>query len=324
MADCVLVTGAAGFIGSHLCEELVRHSSVVGVDNFDPFYARSVKEENLRELRQGRNFTFYEADITDDNLMRQVFLRHRPESVVHLAAKAGVRPSLADPGGYVRTNVEGTTRILELSHAHGAKNFVFGSSSSVYGGSNPVPFREDMTVDSQLSAYAVTKRASELMCKSHSSLYGLRIAALRFFTVYGPRQRPDLAVTKFTHLIDRGERVPLFGDGNSARDYTYVVDAVQGVMKALSWLDDAHEGTFEIFNIGESRVTRLDELVELIEAALAKQAVRQYLPEQPGDMRSTFADVGKAAKLLGYAPSMPIREGIQLYVEYYRGQSNGG
>jgi len=317
----VLVTGAAGFIGSHMAEALVaRGDDVVGLDNFDPFYPRAVKEANVAALRGSPRFRLVEGDIRDRGLVSG--LLDADTAIVHLAAKAGVRPSLDDPAGYASVNIEGTAVLLEAARRAGVRRVVFGSSSSVYGDTAPVPFVEDWPALLPISPYAATKRAGELLCTTFSQLYGLRIAALRFFTVYGPRQRPDLAIHKFTRLMSRGRPIPFYGDGSSERDYTWIGDIVSGVLAALDWTG-APGPAVEIVNLGESRTTSLARLVELIAAALGeggaggRRATLERLPPQPGDVARTCADLRKAARVLGYRPTTPIEAGIPRFVRWF-------
>jgi UDP-glucuronate 4-epimerase len=311
----ILVTGAAGFIGSHVAEALVaRGDEVVGLDNFDPFYPRPVKEANLAALRPSPRFRLVEGDIRDRALVAG--LLETGMVIVHFAARAGVRPSLDDPAGYASVNLEGTAVLLEAARRAGARRIVFGSSSSVYGDSAPVPFAEDWPALEPISPYAATKRAGELLCATFAQLYGLRIIALRFFTVYGPRQRPDLAIHKFTRLIAEGRPVPFYGDGSTERDYTYIDDIIRGVMAAVDWTREPGGG-LEIVNLGESRTTRLDSLVSLISRAVGKEALLERLPVQPGDVRRTCADVRKASRLLGYRPGTAVEDGIPRFVRWY-------
>lgn len=318
----VLVTGAAGFIAFHAIEALLKSGHhVLGIDNFDAFYDRAIKEANLRDLREfagktGASFEFREGDICD---LEPGFRKELEISgILHLAAKAGVRPSLLNPEAYLRANVQGTLRLLEFARHRGIKRFVFGSSSSVYGDSTPVPFSEEASVDQPVSPYAATKRSCELFCRNYSHLYGISVASLRFFTVYGPRQRPDLAIHKFTRLIANGDTITLYGDGSTERDYTFVTDIIRGVIGAFDWIDHSAPGSFEIFNLGGSRTTSLKRLVELIEAELGIQARIEWAPMQPGDVIRTYASVGKARAQLGYSPQIPIETGIARFVEWFR------
>lgn len=311
----VLLTGAAGFLGSHAAEALLaRDYAVVGLDNFDPFYDRETKEENLRAARAHAGFRLVEGDIRDGALVRG--LLDRDTVVLHLAARAGVRPSIAQPELYVSVNVDGTAALLEAARQAGVRAFVFASSSSVYGDEAAVPFREDWPAVRPISPYAATKRAGELLCATYAHLFGLRIVALRFFTAYGPRQRPDLAIHAFTRRIARGEPVPRYGDGSSERDYTYVDDITQGVVAATAWALDGAPA-FEIVNLGESRTTRLDRLIALIGAALGVEPRVEPLPPQPGDVRRTCADITKARRLLGYQPATTVEQGIPRFVSWY-------
>jgi UDP-glucuronate 4-epimerase len=319
----VLVTGGAGFIGSHLCQRLLdRGDSVVCVDSFDPFYDPAFKRRTVDALARSPRFRLVEADIRA--LDAGALEGAGPiGAIVHLAARAGVRPSIEDPVLYTRVNVEGTVAMLELARALGVGTFVFGSSSSVYGNSAPVPFREDDPVPFPISPYAATKRAGELLCHTYAHLHGLATVCLRFFTVYGPRQRPDLAIHKFARLMAAGEPVPFFGDGSTRRDYTYVDDILQGIEGAVSYAR-AHPGCFEIFNLGESDTVSLSRLVELLGAALGVEPVLRRLPAQPGDVERTFADISRARDMIGYAPRVRIEEGIPRFVEWFRGGAAGG
>ena len=311
----VLVTGAAGFIGSHVAEALVaRGDEVVGLDNFDPFYPRAVKEGNLADLRRSPRFTFVEGDVRDSALVRAHL--DRSTAVVHLAARAGVRPSIEQAGEYVSVNVDGTVSVLEAMRTAGTGALVFGSSSSVYGDAASVPFSEDYPATAPISPYAATKRAGELLCATWVHLFGMRTLALRFFTVYGPRQRPDLAIHAFTRLLAAGQAVPRYGDGSTERDYTYVTDIVQGVVAAVDWVR-AGAPAFDIVNLGESRTTRLDRLIALIGGALGVEPRVEERPMQPGDVRRTFADVTKAQRLLGYRPTTTVEDGIPRFVRWY-------
>ncbi len=314
--DTVLVTGAAGFIGSHCCAALLQAGyGVVGLDNFDPFYPREIKEAGLRTLSAMEGFEFHEGDIRDQDLTQHLVAH--ASVVLHLAARAGVRPSIQDPAAYVSVNVEGTVRLLEACHQAGTRRFVFGSSSSVYGDSTSAPFGEDAPAVDPISPYAATKRAGELLCHTFVHLHGLRIAALRFFTVYGPRQRPDLAIHKFTRLLARGECIEQFGDGSSERDYTHVDDIVRGVVGAIEWTNTDTSG-FEVFNLGESQTVSLSRLIELVSQALEVEPKIKQLSHQPGDVRRTYADIGKARQVLGYGPGVDIEAGIADFVAWYK------
>jgi len=317
----LLVTGGAGFIGSHVCDRLVsRGDSVVIVDSFEPFYDPAIKRRNIADAVSRGRAEVVEADICDPRAMEEGLAHHELDAIIHLAARAGVRPSLKRPLEYARTNVEGTLAVLELARRRGIRPFVLGSSSSVYGDSTPVPFSETAPAVRPISPYAATKRAAELLCSSHAHLYGISVACLRLFTVYGPRQRPDLAIHKFARLMTDGMPIPVFGDGGTERDYTYIGDIVQGIEAALDWAVAARPGDFEIMNLGESETTSLSRLVELLAGELAITPVLQHLPPQPGDVQRTFADVGKARSMLGYAPSTSMEEGIRRFVEWFRAQ----
>lgn len=323
----ILVTGSAGFIGSHVAERLIGHGHVVfGVDNFDPFYDRAIKDSNHAELLDSTAYRFSEADIGDADAMAAVFAEavriDRPiDLVVHLAAKAGVRPSIEDPIGYTRTNVDGTTSVLQCARDAGVTDVVFASSSSVYGNTREVPFREDAWVDYPISPYAATKKACELLSHAYAHLHGMRIAALRFFTVYGPRQRPDLAIAKFARLLRAGEAIPVYGDGSSRRDYTYIDDTVAGVIGSIDWLRRQAAGTYAVFNLGESRTVTLAELISLLESALGVTARIDRKPMQPGDVEQTYADIGRARDAFGYDPRTPIEDGITRYVSWLAADS---
>jgi UDP-glucuronate 4-epimerase len=313
--ETVLITGVAGFIGSHLAERLLaRGDRVVGVDNFDPFYSRALKERNLELACRNPAFVLVEADCADPAQMRAVFARPF-DVVVHLAAKAGVRPSITDPLGYLRANVLATQVLLETAQQHDVSRFIFASSSSVYGNNHQVPFRETDPVEQPISPYAATKRAGELIGHCYHHLHGMGILSLRFFTVYGPRQRPDLAIRKFAELILRGEPVPCYGDGTTERDYTWIDDVLAGVIAAV---DRSRErpGEFEIINLGESRTTSLTRLVALIGDALGRIPEIRWLPAQPGDVNRTFADIAKARDLLGYQPETTVEQGIPRFVDW--------
>jgi UDP-glucuronate 4-epimerase len=309
-----LVTGGAGFIGSHLTRRLLeRGDRVTVLDDFNDFYDPARKRENSAPFLDRAAYRLVEGDIRDQALVDGLFARERFDAVVHLAARAGVRPSLREPVLYEEVNCIGTLRLLEAARRHGPEIFIFGSSSSVYGINEKIPFAEDDEVNRPISPYATTKRTGELLCFNYHHLYGLRTACLRFFTVYGPGQRPEMAIHKFTDLLWRGEAVPLYGDGSSRRDYTYVDDILDGLVAAL----DLAPG-FEIVNLGGADTTSLLDLVHWIAGELAVEPRIDYLPAQPGDVPITYADVSKAARLLGYAPKVPIREGLRRFVSWYR------
>jgi len=309
----VLVTGAAGFIGSHLCERLLSEGTVVvGLDNFDGFYSRQIKEANIAVALSNKNFKLVEGDIRDAACVEKILSDKKTEMIIHLAAKAGVRPSIEDPIGYEDVNVHGTVVMLEAAKKFGIKKFIFASSSSVYGNNKKVPFSESDNVDFPISPYGATKKAGELICHTYSHLYGMNITCLRFFTVYGPRQRPDLAVHKFSRLIEQGRPIPVFGDGSMQRDFTYIDDIINGTMAAIK-----NCRGYEIYNLGESRPVRLDKLISEIEKALGKKAVINRFPVQPGDVYRTYADVTKAKEKLGYNPNTEIAVGLKRFVEWF-------
>ncbi len=309
----VFVTGAAGFIGSHLCERFVTQGiHVVGLDNFDSFYDPEVKRQNLSGLMHTPLFDLAEADIRDEHVLHRI-MADPIDVVVHLAAKAGVRPSIEDPLGYQDVNIRGTMEVLESARRFGVRKVIFASSSSVYGNNPKVPFSETDNVDNPISPYAATKKAGELLCYTYSHLYDMSITCLRFFTVYGPRQRPDLAIHKFARLIEQGQPIPVFGDGSMRRDFTYIDDILDGVVAAM----ERCEG-YEIYNLGESRPVRVDELIAKLEQALGKPAIIERLPMQPGDVNQTYADIDKARRELGYDPKTTLEEGLKAFVEWLR------
>ena len=310
----ILVTGAAGFIGSHVGEYLIgKGNSVIGLDNFDGFYSRKIKESNLKVLLQSKQFSFREADIRDRKALDDIFAHTPIDVVIHLAAKAGVRPSIDSIEEYYDVNVSGTVNLLESMRVHGVKKMIFASSSSIYGNNTKVPFSESDRVDHPISPYASTKKSGELLCHVYSHLHHFDITCLRFFTVYGPRQRPDLAIHKFTGLIDKGAPIPFYGDGSTSRDYTYIDDIVKGIYCALEFLDG-----FRIYNLGESRIINLSVLVNTIEKALGKKAVLNHLPLQPGDVSRTYADISKAKAEIGYHPSYEFEAGIEEFIAWYQ------
>jgi len=310
----ILVTGGAGFIGSHLSERLLREGhEITIVDELNDFYSPERKRANLECVRQAGPVEFHEADIGDEEAIFAIGRSRRFEAIVHLAARAGVRPSLDDPLLYERANVRGTTVLLEMARRLAIPKFVFASSSSIYGVANRVPFSEEDTQNLPISPYAATKLAGEKICYTYSHLFGIRAICLRFFTVYGPRQRPDLAIHKFTRLIDEGRPIPVFGDGTSGRDYTYCDDTVSGILAALR-----HDCAYDIFNLGNSHPVSLNEMIATLEEAIGKKALIERLPDQPGDVPITFADISKAERILGYAPRTPFAEGIRSFVAWYR------
>ncbi len=313
----ILLTGGAGFIGSHFAESLLTEGhEVISIDNLNPFYDPAIKEKNLHEIEKKATpgqWTDLRGDIRDREFVEDVFKAYQPEEVVHLAAMAGVRPSIADPLTYQEVNIQGTVNLLEAMKAHGAHRMIFASSSSVYGNNPKVPFSEDDNVDHPISPYAATKKAGELICYTYHHLYQFTMVALRFFTVYGPRQRPEMAIHKFTRLIDEGSPIPMFGDGTSKRDYTYIDDIIDGMRRART----IEEG-YHLYNLGESQTTSLKDLIQLIEDTLGKKAHIQHLPQQPGDVNITYADISRARRELGYHPHTPMKEGIRRFVAWYR------
>jgi UDP-glucuronate 4-epimerase len=315
----VLVTGGAGFIGSSVAEYLLdRGDDVVIVDEMNDYYDQKIKEGNLEVLRnkaegQGGRLSIYKGDICDEAFMLDVFERERPEWVCHMAARAGVRPSIQDPYIYIHSNILGTTHLMELCHKFGVKNFVFASSSSVYGGSTSTYFSEDENVDNPVSPYAATKKACELLAYTYHHLYNLNVSGLRFFTVYGPRGRPDMAPFKFIDRVSRGLELQQFGDGSSSRDYTYISDIVDGIIRAID-----RPYPYQIFNIGKGDGTSLTDFIGLVQKYTGKKATIKVMPDQPGDVPYTCADVRKATYLLGYEAKVPFEEGIRRTVEWYQ------
>ncbi|MFC1913739.1 GDP-mannose 4,6-dehydratase [Chloroflexota bacterium] len=310
--DTVLVTGGAGFIGSHLAERLLsRGDRVICLDNFDRYYSPQVKRNNIKKALDSELFELVEYDIRDD--LTEIFRSYRIDRIVHLAARAGVRFSISDPFIYQDVNIRGTINLLEQIKEYGITNFVFASSSSVYGASADIPFCEIDNLTKPVSPYAASKQAGELFCYTYHHLYQISITCLRFFTVYGPRQRPDMAIHKFTGLIDRGEEIPLYGDGTSKRDYTYISDIIDGVISAL----DNPLG-FEVFNLGGSDTTELSHLLSLLEQKMGKKAKLRSLPIQAGDVPITYADIAKAKRLLKYEPRVKIEQGIDEFIRWYK------
>jgi UDP-glucuronate 4-epimerase len=310
----VLITGGAGFIGSHLSERLLGEGhELVIVDELNDFYSPDIKRANLETVKAAGPVAFYQADICDEEQMSAIVKRHSPEAIIHLAARAGVRPSLEQPLLYERTNVRGTMVLLETARQAGIRKFVFASSSSIYGIANRVPFSEEDNCNLPISPYAATKLAGEKICFTYSHLFGIRTVCLRFFTVYGPRQRPDLAIHKFARLIDANKTIPVFGDGTSGRDYTYYSDTVSGIVAALHYDCD-----FDVFNLGNSQPVDLNTLISTLEDSLGKKAVINRLPDQQGDVPITYADISKARNLLGYHPETSFRKGIDSFVEWFR------
>jgi UDP-glucuronate 4-epimerase len=310
-----LVTGGAGFIGSHVCEHLLHAGhSVWTIDDLNDFYDPQLKRANLRDIQAlAKPFDFFHGDLCGPEVVNEIFSATRFDQVIHLAARAGVRPSIEQPALYQRVNVEGTVNILEAARKNGVKKITIASSSSVYGINSKMPFSESDPIFSAVSPYAASKLSCEALGHVYHHLYGLDVAMLRFFTVYGPRQRPDLAIHKFTRLIDAGKPIPVFGDGSTARDHTYVSDILEGIMACTQ-----KEFGYEVFNLGESQTIRLDKLIELIESALGKKAIIDRQPLQPGDVPITFADISKAREKLGYNPQVKAEKGIPLFVNWFR------
>ncbi len=312
----ILVTGGAGFIGSHLVEKLLAEKiwRVSVVDDFNDFYAPALKRANVAAHSTDANYQLFEANICDAEALRTIYAENDFDAIVHLAARAGVRPSLKQPKLYAETNVNGTLNLLDLAREYNVKQFVFGSSSSVYGENEKVPFSEDDKISRPISPYAATKAAGELLCHTYSHLYGIRAVCLRFFTVYGARQRPDLAIRRFSQLITCGEPIQVFGDGTTRRDYTFIDDIISGVRGAI----DYDKSQFEIFNLGESQTVELRYLIELLEKNLGVKAVIDRQPMQPGDVPQTFADISKARRLLGYNPQTKIEAGIEKFTDWFK------
>ena len=326
----ILLTGCAGFIGSHTLDRLLADGhDVIGVDNFDPFYSRALKNANIAShigsaaaspQRTSGSFELLEADLADTRTYQKLnfLVGSEPiDAIIHLAAKAGVRPSIEDPVGYQRANVIATQNLLEFAKENDIKQFVFASSSSVYGVNPNVPWSEEHNVSGPISPYASTKVSCELLGHVYSHLYGIRVLGLRFFTVYGPRQRPDLAINKFVRLIEAGEPIPVFGDGSTRRDYTYIADIVEGILGSLHYTGS----NYEVINLGNDQTVTLSEMIETIETVLGKKAEINRLPEQPGDVPQTWADISKAKKLFGYEPKTNFSEGIQRFVTWRNDQS---
>ncbi len=310
----ILITGVAGFVGSNLTEHLLNQNhKIIGVDNFDEFYSKEIKTRNLNNFIKSKKFSFYEEDILNFTILSQIIQKESPELIIHLAAKAGVRPSILDPQGYFNVNVMGTLNVLEAMRISGIKKMIFASSSSVYGNCKVVPFSESMNVDFPISPYATTKKAGELLCHTYHHLYSMDIFCLRFFTVYGPRQRPDLAIHKFTKALIEEKEIQLFGDGSTRRDYTHINDIIQGIDLSVKNCKG-----FQIINLGESQTISLNDLILLLEKATSKTAKLNYLPFQEGDVLQTHADISKAQNLLGYSPQYKLKNGIIDFVKWYK------
>jgi len=309
----ILVTGGAGFIGSNLCDKLLKEDySVICLDNLNAFYDPKIKKENIANALKHKNFTLIRGDILDNGLLGDIFSKNRIDKIVHLAAIAGVRPSLVAPDKYVDIDIKGTVNLLEAVRKYKVRQFIFGSSSSVYGVNSKIPFSEEDRVDLQISPYATAKRCAELYCATYHYLYKIPLTILRFFTVYGPRQRPDMAIHKFTRLMSQGKSISMFGDGKSERDYTYIGDIVDGILKAIQKINK-----FEIFNLGNSKTIKLRDLINCIEDKLKIRAKIEQLTNQPGEVPITCADISRAKRMLGYNPSTSIEEGIENFVKWY-------
>ncbi len=315
--SCYLVTGGAGFIASHLCERLIGEGhELVVIDDFNDYYDPRIKRGNLASF--SNSITLYEGDIRDAAWVASIFAKHAFEKVFHFAARAGVRPSIADPRLYLSTNLDGTLNLLEGCRAHKVPHMIFASSSSIYGINPKIPFAEDDLIQRTISPYAASKLAGEQLCSNYAHLFGIRCICLRFFTVYGPRQRPDLAISKFTHRLLTGQAIEQYGDGSSARDYTYVDDIIDGVMAASRY----SASPFEIINLGGSDTHSLSTLINYLEQIIGKKAEIKQLPDQPGDVPRTFADLSKANRLLDYSPHTTLRQGLERYVEWVRAQAS--
>ena len=311
----ILITGCAGFIGSNLTERLLKEGhQIIGIDNFDPFYPREIKEQNLKTAKEHSNFSFREMDITNKDDLEK--LDQDIEVVIHLAAKAGVRPSINNPQSYLENNIRGTQNILEWMQQNGISKLLFASSSSVYGNNKKVPFAETDNVDFPISPYAYTKKACELLIYTFHHLYNIDALCLRFFTVYGPRQRPDLAINKFVRLINNNEPIVMFGDGSTSRDYTFIDDTVQGITKALAYIKE-HDQIYDILNLGNNTPVKLSELIDLIRIATQKEVTVIQEKMQPGDVNRTYADISKAQKILEYQPNTNMAAGLKKFVQWY-------
>ena len=308
-----LITGGAGFIGSNLADDLLsKGHSVICIDNLDDFYNPEIKKSNISEALQSHQYSFYQGDIRDNEILEKIFSENNIEMVLHLAARAGVRPSIQNPELYFDVNVNGTLKLLEAMRKYSVYKMVFASSSSVYGNNKKIPFSEEDNVDFPISPYAASKKAGELLCHTYSHLYNFDIFCLRFFTVYGPRQRPEMAIHYFTRNIQQGKSIKLFGDGSSKRDYTYIADIIDGINGAIKNVEG-----FDIFNLGESKTIELIHLVRLLEKSIGKEAKIDFEPTQPGDVDITYADISKAKKYLDYHPTFPVEKGIDAFVKWY-------
>ena len=312
----ILITGGSGFIGSTLSESLIENNKIINIDNFNDFYNQDIKRDNIKKLIGFQNYILIENDIRNAEILDEIFELHKPDIVIHIAAMAGVRPSIKQPVLYEDVNIKGTLNILEAMKKHGVKNLIFASSSSVYGNDSKIPFKEDEPLGKVISPYAATKKSGEDFCYVYHHLYGLNVIALRFFTVYGPRQRPDLAIHKFTRMILNGEPIPFYGDGTTMRDYAYIDDIVRGINNSVEYVL-SRENVFEIINLSGNKPVTLNEMVAQIEKATGKKAIINKLPMQPGDVIRTYADISKAQRFLNFQPNMPFEEGIQKFVDWY-------
>ncbi|OGI00749.1 MAG: epimerase [Candidatus Melainabacteria bacterium GWF2_32_7] len=313
MQKTFLITGGAGFIGSHLTDKLIKDNKVICLDDFNDFYSPDIKRNNIKKHLNNSNYKLYEYDIVDYENIKKIFEENKIDCIIHLAARAGIRPSLTDPILYTKTNIVGTVNLLDLAKDYKINKFIMGSSSSVYGERTDDPFNEEMIINKPISPYAATKASNEQMCYTYSHLYGINIVCLRFFTVYGPRQRPDLAIHKFARLIDEGKPIPVFGDGTTKRDYTFIDDILSGIINSIEY----NKTPYEIINLGESQTVELNYLIELLEKEIGKKAIIERKPLQPGDVPITYADISKARNLLNYNPEIKIEKGIKLFIEWF-------
>lgn len=307
----ILITGCAGFIGSSLAEKLIKIHNICGIDNFDDYYPISIKENNIRSLNANSNFTFFPYDIRDENKMQSLFGSNKFDLVIHLAAKAGVRNSFLQESEYMSVNYDGTVKILDMMKKYSVKRIIFASSSSVYGNLKEEKFSEDKENLSQISPYAKTKKMCEEIIKRYSDLYGINAICLRFFTVYGPKQRPDLAISKFANAIIKNEEITIYGDGSSYRDYTNIEDIINGIILAINYTSTP----YEIINLGSSNPIKLNELVKMLEKEIGKKAIIKHMPMQKGDVDKTYADITKAKKLLNYIPKVSLQDGLHIFAE---------